>query len=625
MKLQSRNGSESTQSDLVALEVTGACSASQFHTGSHFWRRSSLKNMSSAIFRMSRGSQGLARFRKISINGSKKSGLSFSSYGKTLLTASGLVALHSPLAYNDNTIDIPVKKERRLLAIQSTLKQKEYTSLDVLKHYIEALLESTLKMGYYTKKFLRYLSRVLTIGAISAPLVVMGPIAYATQIEMIKDATLSYGLWAMEMLGPAFIKLGQWASTRPDLYPPHVTAKLASLQDDVKTVHTMATVERTLRENLGDNWKELLELEPEPIGAGCIAQVFKGKIIDSKILQEIRNNTASKDSGIKDVKNEQSVAVKVIHPHVKDLLNVDMELLTIIANMFDCIPSLKLLSIGQACRNFCRCMEEQLDMKLEAHNLSVFRKKWTTEDWASFPEPINKLTTTDVLVETLMEGTSIVKFMELKDTIDGSTSGIIDQSVKKLKARLSDLSSSAMIKMIFFDNFIHGDCHPGNILVHIGPDGEPHLNFLDCGIVYKSENAVEHDNVINICLAFMKHDGREAGRLMMDNSSLAPKGREAFMDGIQELIDMAETQNYFEHISDYVSRICELARIHNVKLDPNYFQIAMALKVSEGISLALDKELDLISKCLPVILKAKAMEKMGLKPSIGKVADEVRG
>ena len=62
-----------------------------------------------------------------------------------------------------------------------------------------------------------------------------------------------------------------------------------------------------------------------------------------------------------------------------------------------------------------------------------------------------------------------------------------------------------------------------------------------------------------------------------------------------------------------------------LKLDPNYFQIAMALKVSEGISLALDKELDLISKCLPVILKAKAMEKMGLKPSIGKVADEVRG
>ena len=96
------------------------------------------------------------------------------------------------------------------------------------------------------------------------------------------------------------------------------------------------------------------------------------------------------------------------------------------------------------------------------------------------------------------------------------------------------------------------------------------------------------------------------------------------MDGIQGLIDLAETQNYFEHISDYVSRICELARIHNVKLDPNYFQIAMALKVSEGISLALDKELDLISKCLPVILKAKAMEKMGLKPSIGKVADDVR-
>lgn len=566
------------------------------------------------MFRMSKGHKARALLHRVAGKGSRKSGIPFSSSTKTLMTTTALLALHSPLAYNDSLSEIPLKKTRRLLAIQSTLRQKEYTALDVLKHYIDALLASTLKMGYYTKKFLRYLARIFTISVVSSPLVLLGPVAYITQIDMIKDGTLSYGLWAMEMLGPAFIKLGQWASTRPDLYPPHVTAKLASLQDDVKTVHTMDTVERTLRENLGEDWKSLLELEPEPIGAGCIAQVFKGKIIDSKIVQDTRNSASG----------SQAVAVKVIHPHVKDLLNVDMELLTIIANMVDCVPSLKLLSIGQACRNFCRCMEEQLDMKLEAHNLTVFRNKWTTEDWASFPEPINALTTKDVLVETLMEGTSIVKFMELKDTKDGAAGGIIDKSVKKLKARLSDLTSNSMIKMIFFDNFIHGDCHPGNILVNIGKDGEPHLNFLDCGIVYKSNSAVEHDNIINICLAFMKHDGREAGRLMLDNSSVAPQGREEFMDGIQGLIDLAETQNYFEHISDYVSRICELARIHNVKLDPNYFQIAMALKVSEGISLALDKELDLISKCLPVILKAKAMEKMGLKPSIGKVADDVR-
>ena len=40
-------------------------------------------------------------------------------------------------------------------------------------------------------------------------------------------------------------------------------------------------------------------------------------------------------------------------------------------------------------------------------------------------------------------------------------------------------------------------------------------------------------------------------------------------------------------------------------------RIAMALKVVEGISLSLDKDLDLVSKCLPVILKARALKALG--------------
>jgi hypothetical protein len=39
----------------------------------------------------------------------------------------------------------------------------------------------------------------------------------------------------------------------------------------------------------------------------------------------------------------------------------------------------------------------------------------------------------------------------------------------------------------------------------------------------------------------------------------------------------------------------------------------MALKVIEGISLSLDKDLDLISTCIPVILKAKALRAIGVE------------
>jgi len=58
-----------------------------------------------------------------------------------------------------------------------------------------------------------------------------------------------------------------------------------------------------------------------------------------------------------------------------------------------------------------------------------------------------------------MEGEPIENFMQLKDSVEGQ----IDQVATKVKRTLSDMAARSMIKMIFFDNFIHGDLHPGNV------------------------------------------------------------------------------------------------------------------------------------------------------------------
>jgi predicted unusual protein kinase regulating ubiquinone biosynthesis (AarF/ABC1/UbiB family) len=56
-----------------------------------------------------------------------------------------------------------------------------------------------------------------------------------------------------------------------------------------------------------------------------------------------------------------------------------------------------------------------------------------------------------------MEGSSIVNFMKMKAEDVGDT-------VTKLKLKLSDLGCRSVIKMIFFDNLIHGDMHPGILM-----------------------------------------------------------------------------------------------------------------------------------------------------------------
>lgn len=530
------------------------------------------------------------------------------SCGATLLTSA-----HQTISFADVTqvevAPVLVKREKRMIA-KSVFVEDEAEArsgmVEWVKKHSMKLLEDFAELTGTCARAVKYIHRFLTIAIVSSPMALLAPLTYflGNNFPTLQDLTMQYGVWAMEVLGPAFIKMGQWASTRPDLYPPHVVARLSALQDDVRVTYPMETVEATLTEALGADWKDILTLDPKPIGAGCIAQVFRGTLNSEMVHGE-------------------QVAVKVIHPHVKETLKTDMELLTFFAGLLDTVPSLELLSIGEACRGFCKSMNEQLDMRKEAHNLAHFSKKFANESWACFPVPFQDLTTADVLVETLMEGTSISKFMELKEEVNG----IVDEEVRRLKLKLSDICGKTMIKMIFFDNFIHGDLHPGNILVNFSDTGEPRLVLLDTGIVYTAKDAEDHGRIVDICMAFMQHDGRKAARLMLDEKaaqqqaatfardgtavSVEEKGAEGFIEGVQTLVDAAEHDSYFEHIGEYVTKMCDLARVHGVKLNPGYFHIAMALKVTEGISLALDRDLDLISSILPVIIKAKALEKVG--------------
>ena len=212
-----------------------------------------------------------------------------------------------------------------------------------------------------------------------------------------------------------------------------------------------------------------------------------------------------------------------------------------------------------------------------------------------------------------MSGEPIVNYMMLAE---GSDEKENDKN-NKLKLKLSDLGTRLMLKMIFFDNFVHGDLHPGNLMVQLDKQtGEPRLVVLDCGIVYSTKSEADHETLSSICIALMNHDGFTAARLMMDKSMARfSKGRdkETFCVKVQELIDEAETQRYFEHLGDYVTKVCTLARDHHVRLDPSYFHVAMALKVVEGISLSLDKDLCVVSKCIPIIMKSKTMRLLGIQ------------
>ena len=79
--------------------------------------------------------------------------------------------------------------------------------------------------------------------------------------------------WTLERAGPAFIKWGQWAATRPDMFPADVCTQLALLQTKAPThsyQHTRSAVEAAFGQPLP---KLFAEFEEDPVASGSIAQV----------------------------------------------------------------------------------------------------------------------------------------------------------------------------------------------------------------------------------------------------------------------------------------------------------------------------------------------------------------
>ena len=79
------------------------------------------------------------------------------------------------------------------------------------------------------------------------------------------------------------------ASTRPDLFPPSLTSKLQRLQDNV-TAHPWAETRKTMTQAFGADWESHMQLDPKPIGSGCIAQVYKGVLQVDGAEQEVRGH-----------------------------------------------------------------------------------------------------------------------------------------------------------------------------------------------------------------------------------------------------------------------------------------------------------------------------------------------
>eukprot|EP00980_Cylindrotheca_fusiformis_P001409 scaffold345_cov134-Cylindrotheca_fusiformis.AAC.20 len=424
--------------------------------------------------------------------------------------------------------------------------------------------------------------RLANLALLSSPMLILMPLS--TVSNTAKGYAWRYALWGIEQAGPTWIKLVQWATTRQDLFSPEFCQYFGKLRDETDG-HSWEETKRILEEEFGAA-NDALVMDPTPIGSGCIAQVYRGRL--TKPTTRFPVNT--------------KVAIKVQHPGIWDKVCVDFYLLHKLTKWIEKIPRLNLeyLSLSDTIRQFRGSMLPQLDLTLEAKHLTRFNGNFANDDQVRFPEPVNDLTSRQVLVETFCEGVPILEY-----TKPGTP--------KQEREQLALLGLKTTLKMIFLHDFVHGDLHPGNILVS-GKFPNLVMNLLDCGLVLEM-GPDQHINLVRVLGAFTRKNGRLAGELLVDlksDSQAGPEEMELFVRGIEQICDMDDDQNFIEKVGDYITDICYLACKNRVKLEGAFVNASLAVEIMEGLASALHPEMRVQQVALPLIVQAEVMHRLGM-------------
>jgi len=231
-------------------------------------------------------------------------------------------------------------------------------------------------------------------------------------------------------LGPAYIKLGQVLSTRPDLLPPSYVKELEHLQDSVEPLE-YSQVEECIEAELGARINRLFEsFEKKPLGSASLGQVHAAKLRDGR-----------------------DVVVKVQRPGIREILADDIEYFRELARFLAAHTSAgdKVDIIGVV-QQVERALVDELDYRTEARNAASFRRSLTGFPHILIPRVIDAYTTHKVLTMQRVRG---VKISEIPPIT----------RIEYDFAALADEFARAYLHQITSTGHFHADPHPGNIFV----------------------------------------------------------------------------------------------------------------------------------------------------------------
>ena len=249
----------------------------------------------------------------------------------------------------------------------------------------------------------------------------------------------------LEELGPAYIKLGQMLSTRPDLVGTEISEELQSLRDNTP-VTDFSEIKELIEEEFEKPLDEIYsEIDETPIGSASIGQVYKAKLKS----------------------NGKEVAIKVQKPNSYEIIKSDVQIMKFLAKRIDrYVLRMKSFNLPMMADEFERSIFKELNYMEEVMNMENLSKNFKNVSYIKIPEVYTDYCSDKIITMELIKG------IEVSDLIENDYPDID-------KKKIANYGVKSYFKQIMGDGFFHADPHPGNLIV----TEDKKLCYIDMGMM----------------------------------------------------------------------------------------------------------------------------------------------
>jgi ubiquinone biosynthesis protein len=366
--------------------------------------------------------------------------------------------------------------------------------------------------------------------------------------------------FALQELGPTFIKLGQLLSIRPDLLPADFISELERLQNDVPPF-SFAEVKEVFNKNGIDMGKAYQSFHDQPIAAASIAQVHEAVL-----------------------HNGDEVVVKVQRPGIARQIESDLDILFSLSRLLEKRTAWgRLYKISEIMDELGKAIRSELDFSLEARNTDTFRKNFRHDRNVKIPAVYWEYSSSKIITLERLEGIKVSDFAGLKQA--GLDTG-------RIAARLVD----ALFKQIYEHGFFHADPHPGNLAV----SPEHKIIFYDFGQVGIIDEVLK-ERCMDLLLAMMRYDVNGVTRALL---SIAISSHHVNRDELRRDISKLEQKYYGLPMSqiklgEALAELLELSTRYQVRIPPELSLMVKMLMTVESIVAQLDPQLSIVDIAEP--------------------------